>query len=566
MAQQRLALNIGIGATVNSSLGKSFDRAQRESSDLAKNYEKINNQLTQVANINKYERQLKALNRRIAEGNGDTLSMLRVKEKLERQLDKTRRTARRAGVDMRDLAREERTLAWKAKQAKKQQDMFNDSLRETQKRARDASEATRKAAEAAKKAKAQSLRGRAGAALQDYGGGTRVGGMISSLAGGTAIGGAGLAVAGLGGGAVAAGGLAFAAAVRVSEEMDAINRQAKQLGVTTTALQELQYAAQTSTGLSGEDMYTALQDQAERISEAAMLGTGEAVDVLAALNLDAAELNKLSPDEQMMKIAEAMEKVDNQNDKQQLAIKMWSDTGAKLVNIVGSAKELQRLRDDADIIPESAIKNAEAFNKAFISLKGTIGAAFAAVMGPALPWFTERMQDLRGWIRENREGIAAFAGGVGRVASILLRLGKLIFSSIIPPFKLLWKIISPILNMLADFVDMLLTVTEKAFDIRDSIFGSIPGLGSLLGLSGEDETASPTTSLPGSATLSLPDRQPVGGNSMSFSPSNSMIIQTQPGQDPEQIGSIVMQKMEERDQQQARQFRGSMFDLTPSMI
>lgn len=545
---QKLALNIGIGATVNSSLGKSFDQAQKESEDLGKNYEKINKQLARTREVKKYESQLKKLNQRIAEGKGDALAMQRVQTKLEKQLKQSQRAAKNAGVDIRNLAREEHTLAWRAKQAEKQQAALNNTLKKTP-----------EPKPASKKDSAPGFRSRLGSAVTDYGKGSRVGGVIATLGGNSAMAGAGLAVAGLGAGVAVAGAAGFAATVRVAEQMETINKQAKQLGTTTSALQELQYAAQKSAGLASEDMYTALQDQAERISEAAMMGTGEAVDVLAALNLDAAELNKLSPDEQFMKIAEAMAQVENQNDRQQLSIKMWSDTGAKLVNTLGGGiDELQRLRDEADIIPASAIKNAEAFNKAFVSMKGTISTTFAMVMGPTLPWFTERMQDLQNWIRENRESIGAFAGGMGQLFSMLLRVGKLLYSVIAPGFKMLWAIVSPVVEALGELINMLVTVSEKAVAFRDGILGGVmDAVGGLFG--GDDETAA-------AGAGALPQRKPTGGNTTNYSPSNSMVIQTQPGQDPEQIGNIVMQKMDERDRQQSRQFRGAMFDMAPGII
>ena len=305
-------------------------------------------------------------------------------------------------------------------------------------------------------------------------------------------------------------------------------------------------------------MIDALQDQAEKISEAAMLGTGEAVDVLAALNLNAAELNKLSPDQQIMKIADAMEQVQNQNDKQQLAIKLWGGSAAKMVNTIkGGADALQGLMNEAVVIDDKVIRDSETFNDTMLDLKNTMGSVFAMIMGPALPWLTERMKELRTWVAANQDSIDAFSSGAGQLFSILFRIGKLLYSMVAPGFKLIWAIVSPLVELLGNMVDTLLTVGEKVVEFRDGLFGGIADkIGGFFG--GDDETAS--------ASASLPERKPVGGNSMHYAPSNSMVIQTQPGQDPEQIGSIVMQKMEERDRQQARQSRGLMFDMTPGMI
>ncbi|WP_422459121.1 hypothetical protein [Endozoicomonas sp. ALB115] len=535
---QKLALNIGIGATVNSSLGKSFDQAQKESEDLGKNYEKINKQLARTREVKKYESQLKKLNQRIAEGKGDTLAMKNVQTRLEKQLKQSQRAAKNAGVDIRNLSREEQRLAWQAKQTEKQQEALNQSL--------------------AKTARMEKLRG-VGRSAMGYGQGTMVGRGVSAMGGSAGLaGGLGLAATGIGAVGLAAGAVGtagFAATVRMAENLDVIGKRADQLGVTTKALQELQYAADR-TGMGGDEMIDALQDQAEKISEAAMLGTGEAVDVLAALNLNAGELNKLSPDQQIMKIADAMKQVQNQNDKQQLAIKLWGGSAAKMVNTIkGGSEALQALRNDADIIPDHVIRNSETFGDALLDIKNTIGAVFAMVMGPALPWLTKRMEELRGWIKANQGSIEAFSNGAGQLFSVLFRIGGLIYKTIAPGFKLLWTIISPVIEALGIMVEMMVTAAEKVVEFRDGFLGSIPVIGDLFG--GDDSVAS------GSA---LPERKPVGGNTTNYSPSNSMVIQTQPGQDPEQIGNIVMQKMDERDRQQARQSRGFMFDMTPGMI
>ena len=557
---QKLALNIGIGATVNSSLGKSFDQAQKESEDLGKNYEKINRQLGRAREVQKYESQLKKLNQRIASGKNDSLAMIAVKEKLEKQLKQSQRAAKNAGVDIRNLEREERTLAWRSKQARKQQDQLNDSLRETALRAKQAEdEQERLNRELSKTSRMQKMQTAVGNRAMGYGRETMVGRGVSTMGGSAGLaGGMGLAATGIGAVGLASGAAAtagFAATVRMAENLDVIANKADQLGVTTKALQELDYVAK-QTGMEQGQIYDALQDQAERISEAAMLGTGEAIDALAALNLDATELNKLSPDEQLMKVADAMEQVQNQNDKQQLAIKIYGDAGAAMVNAFdGGSEKLRKLMADADVIPIEIINNSREFNKSMLSLKDSIGATFAMVMGPALPWLTEKMKELRAWVTNNQDTLSAFTEGANRLFSVLFRISGLIYKTMAPGFKLLWAIISPIVETLGSMIEMLITAGEKVVEFRDGFLGSIPVIGDFFG--GDDT---------GASSNSLPERKPDGGNSTTYSPSNSMVIQTQPGQDPEQIGNIVMQKMDERDRQQSRQFRGSMFDMTPSAV
>ncbi len=119
--------------------------------------------------------------------------------------------------------------------------------------------------------------------------------------------------------------------------IDSLAKTADKLGVTTEALQGLQHAGEL-TGVSVDTMNMALQRMTRRVAEAAN-GTGEAVKALDELGLSAEELNSLSPDEQMLKIAGAMEEVTNQSDRVRLAMKLFDSEGVALVNTLGQGED-----------------------------------------------------------------------------------------------------------------------------------------------------------------------------------------------------------------------------------
>jgi hypothetical protein len=119
--------------------------------------------------------------------------------------------------------------------------------------------------------------------------------------------------------------------------IDSLAKTADKLGLTTEALQGLRHAAEL-TGVSSQTMDMAMQRMTRRVSEAAQ-GTGEAVKAIDELGLSAESLAQLSPDQQMLKIAGAMEQVTSQGDRVRLAMKLFDSEGVSLVNTLAAGEE-----------------------------------------------------------------------------------------------------------------------------------------------------------------------------------------------------------------------------------
>lgn len=152
-----------------------------------------------------------------------------------------------------------------------------------------------------------------------------------------------------------AAGIAAAAATAalvatVNATRSSIDEQAKfadRIGVSTEALGGLQYSAEL-TGVSVNQLNLGLQRMTRRVSEAAK-GTGEAKAALKELGLDAAELNRQSPDEQFRKIAEAFKGVGGQADKVRLAMRLFDTEGVALVNTLKLGSEgLDAMQKEAE--------------------------------------------------------------------------------------------------------------------------------------------------------------------------------------------------------------------------
>jgi hypothetical protein len=162
---------------------------------------------------------------------------------------------------------------------------------------------------------------------------------------------------------------------------DSLAKTASKIGVTTEALSGLRYAAEL-TGVSSETMDMALQRFTRRASEAA-LGTGEAVNALKELNLDAESLVKLPLDQQMGMVADAMASVGTQSDRVRLAMKLFDSEGVALVNtLAGGSVALETMAEEAeelgitlDSVDAKAIEDAnDAFTRAKTAIMGLVQA------------------------------------------------------------------------------------------------------------------------------------------------------------------------------------------------
>lgn len=81
---------------------------------------------------------------------------------------------------------------------------------------------------------------------------------------------------------------------------------AQAIGVQVGQLQAYQYAAET-VGVSGEKMGDILKDTADKIGDAYANGGGQALDIINNLGLSAEKLVHMSPDKQLLAIADALQ-------------------------------------------------------------------------------------------------------------------------------------------------------------------------------------------------------------------------------------------------------------------
>ena len=136
-----------------------------------------------------------------------------------------------------------------------------------------------------------------------------------------------------------------------SEQLKVLDNFAKindRLGISVEALSELKFAAE-QTGVEFRTLELGLQRLQRRAAEAGQ-GFGEARGAIAELGIDAAKLSQLALEQQFIAVAEALDRVEDQNTRVRLAFKLFDSEGVKV---------LQTLKGGAAALDEYAKKARE---------------------------------------------------------------------------------------------------------------------------------------------------------------------------------------------------------------
>lgn len=191
------------------------------------------------------------------------------------------------------------------------------------------------------------------------------------------------------------GGAAMAAAIvafkKTATAIDKVAKVSRRLGVGVAELQGLHLAAKMS-GIETATLDMALQRMTRRVAEAA-LGMGESQAALRELGLSAADMAKKSPDQMMMDIADALQKVPSQADKVRLAFKLFDSEGVSLVQMLGEGSSgLQAFQDKAKslglALSQDQAKGVEDFNDKLTELGTVIQGALQQAVVAIAPYLT----------------------------------------------------------------------------------------------------------------------------------------------------------------------------------
>ncbi|MBN3978309.1 phage tail tape measure protein [Serratia marcescens] len=188
---------------------------------------------------------------------------------------------------------------------------------------------------------------------------------------------AGNAVAGLAGlaatASVAVTGIGVALLKTTSDQITETDRWAKSLGTSTQTLLEWQYAAKQA-GLTGDNIADIFKDLNDKIGDAVLNNSGEAAQALDTLGLSAKKLQVLSPDKQLLAIADAMKGM-NTAQKTTILESLGNDL-SKMIPLFENGNEklnafIQKAKDFGIAPPQSDIDKLLKVNEAFQEIEGS---------------------------------------------------------------------------------------------------------------------------------------------------------------------------------------------------
>lgn len=202
------------------------------------------------------------------------------------------------------------------------------------------------------------------------------------------------------------------------DQADAANILAGKLGITTEALTKLQYAAQLS-DVSQQALEGGLKKLTVTLTNA-QDPASKAAQYLAALGLSARELIALPADQQLGRIGDALNNVENQSQRAAIAQKIFGKAGMDLLPVLaeGSAG-IRNLGEEAGrlgvVISGDLAARAGLFNDNLDRLKSAASGLGLAVADELLGPMNDLSEELieLSQQKSTAEGIAAFITGIG---------------------------------------------------------------------------------------------------------------------------------------------------------
>lgn len=241
-------------------------------------------------------------------------------------------------------------------------------------------------------------------------------------------------------GFAAVAGIMAAVVAKTVEQNQELERQANFAGVSIEKMQELGYAA-SQTGSNIQEMSDALNEISLKSTEAAALNTGAFVDIAKLAGLTIQEFASLSPDEQLLKFADAT-KVADKNLKNLLNDELGSDTFINLNKLTSQGSEaIKKYGEEAKkagIITKEENDKVLSIGKSFASLQQTLttlATKKVAEFSEEIVYLIKKVQDLISefstgkFARPISASLAVITKSVKAVSAIIVGIAKAIGST-----------------------------------------------------------------------------------------------------------------------------------------
>jgi len=217
-----------------------------------------------------------------------------------------------------------------------------------------------------------------------------------------------------------------------SKQITETDRWAKSLNMSTQALLAWQYAAEKA-GVSGDQMADIFKDIGDKIGDAVLNKSGEAVDALNVLGLSAKKLAGESPDKQLLAISDALGKIKTNAEKTTILESLGNDLskllpildqgGEKLRQYMDAAKKFGVAPDDADI--DKLVKVNTLFEDMETQVNGVKIEIATGLASVDLSGLQKAITDMGDVFKDPQviQGLTDLVGGVVDLATWLVKVG-----------------------------------------------------------------------------------------------------------------------------------------------
>ncbi len=268
-------------------------------------------------------------------------------------------------------------------------------------------------------------------------------------------------------GGLGAAGLGLVLKNRI-EEMDALTKAARALGSSTEEFGRIGFAAEQLGGIDTTQFIKGIRTMVMGVGEIARLGTGEALNAFGAagLDLDPAELARLSPGDMILELADAFGKLDSASAKVDIAGALFGGRNAQgFINLLGGGRaEIVRLGDEIErlggLFSEEVGQGAERANDAMNRLRTSLGGLAtqaATELAPFIEVFSDRLTN----------GLVDAKGATGGLTSEFGLFGEAVLSAT----KLVQDFLVTLLRTQAGSLDAIIAVREvfgSPFGVEDA--------------------------------------------------------------------------------------------------
>jgi len=215
-----------------------------------------------------------------------------------------------------------------------------------------------------------------------------------------------------------------------SQQIASTDQWAKSLKMSTQELLAWQFAAERA-GVAGDNMADIFKDLSDKIGDAVLNKSGEAVDALNALGLSADKLSKVSPDKQMLAIGEALGKISTNAGKVTILESLGNDLSKLLPLFDNNNEKLQnfiRIAKDYGVAPDPAsIDDLVKVNDIFLDMEAQVKGLKMEIAGGLAKADLSPLQSSLDEVRKVLtdpavlQGIVTLVGGVAELASWLIK-------------------------------------------------------------------------------------------------------------------------------------------------